>query len=166
MPSNKVTRSICYKSATSPRAFHKCTTQNRKRCFVDEDVNRVTLTMDYFDGKDLRRLIKKYVDSAKTGDLQELPSDLDNLATPCTTQPDIWEMRIDRNRDLFRLYYSEKEGRDPEFVALAFGKKEIKGSSEEIRDTQNGSIKAAQERYNLYSSLRWGHVDRRCEFCI
>lgn len=166
MPSNKITRSICYKSATSPRAFHKCATRDGKCCFVDEDVDRVTINMTYYDDKDLRWLIKSYADHAKKGNLQEVVTRYDKLATPCTTQPDIWELRIDRDRDLFRLYYSEDEKRTPEFIALAFEEKEISGNNEEIRDTQNASIKEAQRRYNEYLPSQWGHVDRRCKFCI
>lgn len=166
MQSNNVAKSICYKSATSPRAFHKCATQNGECCFVDDDVNRVSIAMTYVDSKDLLWNIKVYVDLAKKGKLQEIEAKYDKLATPCATQPDIWELRVNTDKDLFRLYYSENEQRTPEFIALAFEKKMISGNSEEIRDAQNDSIKEAQRRYDAYSTSRWGHVDRGCKFCI
>lgn len=166
MQSNNVAKSICYKSAASPRAFHKCTTQNGGRCFVDDDVNRVSIAMSYYDSKLMRLRMKFYVELAKKGDLQEAETKYIKLATPCATQPDIWELRINMDKNLFRLYYSENEQRTPEFIALAFENKTVSGNNEEIRDAQNDSIKEAQRRYDAYSTSRWGHVDRRCKFCI
>lgn len=177
MPSVPRHQSICYKKANKPRAFHKCTTQVKKHqkivtCFVTSDINSILGNPDnnygYFDEILIEGYIKGYVQRAKSGTLMKMQKTKYNtLASPCATHPDIWELRINVNNSLFRLYYSEDEKRNPEFVALAFQLKNTKGkTAQQIRKTQNKVIQDAKNRYNAYQSSKWGHFGTKCEYCI
>lgn len=159
--------SLCYKKAERCRSFHECTTANNSKCFVREEIEKAEMKLANVPALELEMRIEELIDGAKKGDLHRMEDRYDTLAKPCARQPDIWELRI-RTRwgGIFRLYYSEKEDRDPEFVALHFQEKETTGKSDkEIWTRQNSAIDLAQERFDLYADGNWGHVARGCQYC-
>lgn len=162
------TSSICYKRTDTPRAFHECTSNNDTCCFVKNEIQAIETGLGYMRGIELQTAVAGFIDRAKKGRLLEMQEkEYDTLAVSCASQPDIWELRIECSGLLYRLYYSEDEKRDPEFVALAFQKKDIIGKSEEdIKAEQNQIMKRAQDRYTLYAHRKWGHTAVDCHYCI
>lgn len=169
MCTERASKSICYKKATGCRSFHECTTANNATCFVHDEIRKAKMRLANVPAIELEMRVEELIDGAKRGVLHRMSVEkYDTLAKPCARQPDIWELRIRTTwGGLFRLYYSEKEDRDPEFVALCFQEKETSGrSDDDIRTQQNQAIDIAQERFSLYSNGNWGHVAKSCQYCV
>lgn len=161
--------SICYEHAVGHRTFHECTTANHTTCFVRNEIQQAMISLGHAPAVELKIRVKALIENAKNGTLHELESrEHDILSKPCASQPDIWELRIRIKRGgLFRLYYSEKGNRDPVFIALCFQQKKTDGkSTNEIRLEQDKAIDLAQERFDSYSDINWGHIARGCTYCV
>lgn len=169
MPEGRTSEvSLCYNPGKSIYQFHKCVTANGATCFVENDIDAATISMSTPRRSIIKANIRKVINLAKKGELMQAQDPrFDSLAKPCATQPDIWELRWNMNGDLYRLYYSEDGTRNPEFVALSFKKKNTKGvDSDTIRSNQNSMIADAQNRFDAYKEMRWGHVNQNCGYCV
>ena len=167
MPGKRSAKSsLCYKPSSHEYHFHKCTTANPNNtvCFVENDLNAISFGLTDFST--LLPNLKLLIDDAKKGLLLEEDPRFGPLVKPCATQPDVWELRWEIWGLHFRMYYSEDGNRIPEFVALSFTEKVTKGlSDDEIKNNQDEAIKIAQDRFDDYESLRWGHAEQECRYC-
>lgn len=169
MPKKRSAKSsLCYKQSSNEYHFHKCTTANPNNtvCFVEEDLNAMSYSLGLTDFSTLMNNVKLIIDDVKKGSLVKEDPRFGPLVKPCATQPDIWELRWEIWDRHFRMYYSEDGDRIPEFVALSFTEKATEGLSDtQIKNNQNNAIATAQQRFNNYGSLRWGHAEQGCRYC-
>ena len=169
MPGKRSAKSsLCYKPSSNEYHFHKCTTANPNSivCFVENELNTMKFRLGLTDFMNLMNDVKLLIDDAKKGLLPKEDPRFGSLVKPCATQPDIWELRWEGWDLHFRMYYAEDGNRIPEFVALSFTEKVTEGlSDDEIKKKQNEAIATAQERFNNYESLRWGHAEQGCRYC-
>lgn len=158
--------SLCYRPSARGYRFHKCNTSGNV-CFVNDDIEKETISLGSPWAYVLQAAVEAVIQAIKKGRLKrELDPCSDAVVKPCVTQPDIWELRWNVHSVLYRMYYSEDEGRSPEFVALSFVRKDIGGlSSAKIRKNQNRAIREAQKRFIAYMPNRWGHADGKCDYC-
>ena len=167
MPGKRSAKSsLCYKPSSNEYHFHKCTTANPNSavCFVDDELKAIGLGLTDFST--LKNNVKLIIDDAKKGLLPKEDPRFGSLIKPCATQPDVWELRWEIWGQHFRMYYAEDGNRIPEFVALSFTEKVTKGlSDDEIKNNQDEAIKIAQDRFDNYENLRWGHAEQGCQYC-
>lgn len=160
--------SLCCNPGSSVYQFHMCTTAQGVTCFVDNEFKAVLASLTLIKQNTLISNVKQTIHNAKRGNLaQDRNYRYNPLAKPCASQPDIWELRWNLRGNLYRLYYSENGGRNPEFVALSFTRKITrKRTTTQIKYTQNQAISMAQSRFDRYQSIQWGHTGSNCKYCI
>lgn len=81
---------------------------------------------------------------------------------PVVSQPDIFELVFsftglaEDPRVELRLYWAEPPTHPGYLVALAFHRKDLAGTDDEIREAQNQVMLEAQRRYDYGRSAKWG----------
>lgn len=159
--------SLCYCPTEDEYQFHKCATASGSVCFVNDDFEKVTSRVSYARRYAIKATVEQTVYAAKHGRMHKRSEALyDPQIKPCTTQPDIWEFRWTVHGMLYRMYYAEERGRNPEFVALSFTQKTTEGlAADKIRVEQNEAIAEAQRRFDDYKVNQWGHLHPNCKYC-
>ncbi len=170
MPGKRLARLslCCHPKHDGAYRFHKCVASGNITCFVDNDLQRELNNLSIPKQYVLQANVKKVIEEAKEGTLaQSTDTRYNPLAAPCAFKPDIWELRWNVFGELYRMYYSEDETRNPEFVALSFTHKITQNlTNAQIKNNQNAAISQAQSLYDRYKGINWGHAKSNCKHCI
>ncbi|WEV70020.1 hypothetical protein OZX73_03965 [Bifidobacterium sp. ESL0775] len=156
--------SMCFTPSDRPRVFHKCTHANG--CFLDEEASALMIPMPMAVQNRFKGELRILMSKACMGKLDYSENARGKSpVSPCRSQPDIWELRLNIRDQKYRIYYSEQDGA-PDFVALRIHSKKIARTDAETNRLQDNEMRLAQERYTEYKPQRWGHEDRHCRYCI
>ena len=156
---------ICFQPAELPRLFHYCTTGGTSpSCMVLNEVKGVIASDFHAPVQrcsavgDVLGLVRK----AQQGLL-----DSTKEAKAIVSAPPVWELRWSINRKLYRLYFSQRLDRKPEFIGLSFARKRIAATNVETNRLQNIDAKEAQRRFQEFEDRHWGHAtqSKPCAYC-